>query len=362
MKRQYCDPIRILQWWLRTVLFALVLVAPAQAAEVAARVQFVVGQVAAVAEAGERRHLRRGDEVYPGDTLHSAAASSAQLVFSDDSRMAVRANTIVRIEDYFYDANDRDASNAFIALLKGAVRSITGLIGQHDKRRVVMATPVATIGIRGTDYEVIHVTADHAAAIGQDLTGTYNKIYSGATLLRSARGALPLDAGQVGFVAGTAGNADEPVRIDALPDAVADMLARAAPGDGESQLAESSATRELIDSLLASNAAVLDLPPDVLGELVGRTGASVGAAVDTVGDTLGGVGGAVGGAVGTLGGAVGGVGGAVGGVGGALGGVGGAIGGVGGAIGGVGGAIGGVGDNLGGVVGGAANQLKLPGL
>ncbi len=337
MKRQRRYPIQNFKWLLRAGLLALALFAPAQAAEVAARVQFVVGQVAAVATAGERRHLRRGDEVYAGDTLHSAAASAAQLVFSDESRMAVRANTIVRIEDYHYDAADRESSNSFIALLTGAVRSITGLIGKYDKRRVVLATPVATIGIRGTDYEVIHVTADHAAVIGRDLAGTYNKVYSGATQLRSARGALPLDASQIGFVAGTPGNASEPAPIDALPDAVADMLAHAAPGDGESELADASATRELIDSLLASNSAVLDLPPDVLGALVDRSGATLDAAVGTVDNTLDG----------TLGGAVGGVGG-----------VGGAVGGVGGAL---GGALGGTGD-LGGTLDGATGQLKLPSL
>lgn len=292
---------RILTRLLRRLLYGGVigwlLIAPAQAAEVAARVQFVFGEVAVIGVDGDRRSLRRGDEIFPGDTLESATASAAQLVFRDNSRMAVRANTVVRIEDYHFDADDYERSSSFIALLKGAVRSVTGLIGRYAKPKVVMVTPVATIGIRGTDYEVIHLTAD--SAVGDGLTGTYNKVYSGATLLRSARGELPLDPGQVGFVAGTPGVAAAPVLIDALPDAVAEMLAQALPVRVEPGLGDAVAARELLDGLLAGDAVALDLNATELADSVNRAGATASQAA----------GGSVGNATGALGGAAGGIGG-----------------------------------------------------
>lgn len=274
MKRQHRLQADFIRWLLRGCLLASLLFTPAQAAEVAARVQFVFGQVGATDPGGESRLLRRGDEVYAGDTLQSAAASTAQLVFRDNSRLAVRANTTVRIERYHYDADDRAGSNSLIALLRGAVRSITGLIGKYNRRNVALVTPVATIGIRGTDYEVVHVTEASADGALRGLAGTFNKVYSGATRLQSARGLLPLDAGQVGFVAGTPGNAAAPVLIDALPDAVADLLALGLPVGDEREQAGASATRELLDGLLADNAVALDLNTGALGDLVNRSGAT----------------------------------------------------------------------------------------
>lgn len=301
MKRQYRLETDSIRWLLRGCLLAWLLLAPAQAAEVAARVQFVFGQVGATDAGGESRLLRRGDEVHTGDTLHSAAASAAQLVFRDNSRMAVRANTTVRIESYHYDADDRAGSNSLIALLKGAVRSITGLIGKHNRRNVALVTPVATIGIRGTDYEVVHVNGSTADRDLRGLAGTYNKVYSGATLLQSAQGSLPLDAGQVGFVAGTPGNAAAPVMIDALPEAVAELLALGLPVDGEIERVDAGATRELLDGMLADNALKLDLNTSALGDLANRGGAAasqaagglVGSGTGAIGDATGGIGGSL---------------------------------------------------------------------
>lgn len=301
MKQQDRLQVDFIRWLLRGCLLASLLLAPAQAAEVAARVQFVFGQVGATDAGGESRLLHRGDEVYAGDTLQSAAASTAQLVFRDNSRMAVRANTTVRIESYHYDAGDRAGSNSLIALLKGAVRSISGLIGKHNRRNVALVTPVATIGIRGTDYEVVHVTEASTDGDLRGLAGTYNKVYSGATLLQSAQGALPLDPGQVGFVAGTPGNAAAPVLIDGLPEAVSDLLALGLPANDELERADAGATRELLDGLLADNAVTLDLNTGALGDLVNRSGAAaaqaaggiVGNGTGALGDVTGGVGGAL---------------------------------------------------------------------
>lgn len=290
MKQQHRIQVGAFARLLQALALALLLAAPAQAREPAARVQFVVGQVAALAQDGDRRRLRRGDEVFSGDTLESAAASTAQLVFSDSSRLAVRANTIVKIENYRYDAGNRSNSSSLIALLGGAVRSITGLIGKYNRRAVQLVTPVATIGIRGTDFEVIHVTGD-----SRGLTGTYNRVYSGATTLQSARGSLALDAGRIGYVAGTPGNAAAPVLIDALPGAVADMIAHALPDGGELEVAGNDPALDLLDESLASDSVDLDLNAGLLADSVNDIGSTSDSVLNSFGGGLGGAGGGVGG-------------------------------------------------------------------
>lgn len=46
-------------------------------------------------------------------------------------------------------------SRAFFRLLKGGFRAVSGLIGKVDRNEYRISTPVATIGIRGTDYLLI---------------------------------------------------------------------------------------------------------------------------------------------------------------------------------------------------------------
>lgn len=46
-------------------------------------------------------------------------------------------------------------SRAFFKLLKGGFRAVSGLIGKVDRNAYRISTPVATIGIRGTDYLLV---------------------------------------------------------------------------------------------------------------------------------------------------------------------------------------------------------------
>lgn len=221
-------------------IFALVLLIavanfPVNAAEVAAQVQFAKGTVIAISDTGNQRALRKGDEVFSGDTIESGKSSSAQLVFSDESRMAVRADTKVSIQQYHYDAKNKKNSSSIFRLFVGAVRSITGFIGQSNKSNVVVNTPIATVGIRGTDHEIIHITAEAAGDIDPEFVGTYNKVYSGGTVLQSEKGSVELDANQIGFVAGVPGNIGVPEIIDVLPGGIDDRLVWKIPENATNQ-------------------------------------------------------------------------------------------------------------------------------
>lgn len=49
----------------------------------------------------------------------------------------------------------QQGSRAFFKLLKGGFRAVSGLIGKADRNEYRVSTPVATIGIRGTDYLLV---------------------------------------------------------------------------------------------------------------------------------------------------------------------------------------------------------------
>ncbi|MDX1901648.1 MAG: FecR domain-containing protein [Gammaproteobacteria bacterium] len=114
---------------------------------------WVKGTVKAEATDQKERPLERQSPVYEGDTLKTGADGSGQVVFTDGSLLVLRSGTEFKIDQYHYDKKGKPADNHFIAnFIKGAFRTITGLIAHTHYDSYSVKTPVATIGVRGTEY------------------------------------------------------------------------------------------------------------------------------------------------------------------------------------------------------------------
>ncbi|MBE0508209.1 MAG: FecR domain-containing protein [Marinospirillum sp.] len=123
---------------------------PALASQEAGHFQFVHGQVQ-VERDNRTLNAERGMVVQVGDKLITAVASSAQLRMVDGAMLALRPRSELLIEGYRYDGSDQDA--ALVNLARGGLRSVTGAIGRARPDNVKIDTPVATMGIRGTDMD-----------------------------------------------------------------------------------------------------------------------------------------------------------------------------------------------------------------
>lgn len=148
-------------------------------AAVAGRFQFVAGDVRIVSADGRERQAIKGGEVNEKESILSGKTGSAQLRMIDDGIVAVRADTTLRIDEYKFADREDGTERGFFSLLKGGFRSITGLIGRGNKDNYGIRTPSATIGIRGTDHETVHLTS----ARSNLPEGTYNKVNTGATVV-----------------------------------------------------------------------------------------------------------------------------------------------------------------------------------
>ncbi len=169
---------QVKQWILFLgMLLPLVAASPAWAA--AGRFQFVVGDVRVVDVAGKERPARKGGEVNEGDSVISAASGSAQLVMVDNGILAIRPDTRMKIDEYKYSGKEDGTERSFFSIVKGGFRSITGAIGKTHKENYRIKTPAATIGIRGTDSETVHIVVPMPAVP----EGTYNKVNQGATVM-----------------------------------------------------------------------------------------------------------------------------------------------------------------------------------
>jgi hypothetical protein len=126
-------------------------IASAAHAVPAAQVEFAMGDPVAVSAAGRERVLHKGDAIESGDLVNTKSGR-AQLRFSDGAYVSLQPDTQFRIDEYRYDGKSDGSERGFFSLLKGGLRTITGLVGRAHKRNYQITTTVATIGIRGTEY------------------------------------------------------------------------------------------------------------------------------------------------------------------------------------------------------------------
>ncbi|WDD99759.1 FecR family protein [Thalassomonas actiniarum] len=109
------------------------------------------GRVIARQNARERP-LKRRSPVYVQDTVSTGALSNTQIRMADGGLLSLQPHTQVAILDYQVNQKNK-ADSVSIELLKGGLRTVTGALKSSSKQ-YKMKTPVASIGVRGTHYEV----------------------------------------------------------------------------------------------------------------------------------------------------------------------------------------------------------------
>lgn len=184
------------------VIFLLALgVGGAQAAQVAGVVVRVSGPMTARSPAGAVKVLQAKSEVESGDTLVTAAGAYAVVRFIDNSELALKPGTTVRIDQFAFDEARPEADRAAYTLVKGGLRSITGLLGKRNKDRFAMKTASATIGIRGTTFFLEYLTGkgDLDASPGLE-PGLHVHVSTGGISIVNGAGEFRYDSGQFGYI------------------------------------------------------------------------------------------------------------------------------------------------------------------
>ena len=124
--------------------------------------------LAAAAPAGEVTHVsgvsmvRRADGsskvlapktlVEQGDVVVTSYNAYVRIKFTDGGEVTLRPNTQLRIERYHFEPAKPEEDSLVFALLKGGLRTITGLLGKRKEQSYELQTVTATIGIRGTGF------------------------------------------------------------------------------------------------------------------------------------------------------------------------------------------------------------------
>ncbi len=117
----------------------------------AGKVEFASGGAAVQGTDGSSRILAKGMDINTGDTILTGPGR-AQIKFTDGGFMSFQPDTQFKIEDYNFDGKQDGSEKGFFRLIEGGLRAVTGLVGKQNKTNYRVATPVATIGIRGTYF------------------------------------------------------------------------------------------------------------------------------------------------------------------------------------------------------------------
>lgn len=245
----YRPDIRLYRMTLKLLAFCLLM--PALAIAAAGKVEFVAGDAQILDASGTARLASKGSEFDAGETLQTVDGRM-QVKFIDGGYISLQPNTSFRVEEYHFNGQADGSERGIFHLIKGGLRAITGVIGHANKPNYRMDTPVATIGIRGTEF----------TASLNDAQRLLVKVGDGAVFMENNVGNLVLYKGQAGEV----GELVKPTYSEQQP-----LLAAAGPSGATPEDAQQHQQREQAETqgfLLGDNKSISGGP--CLGGLGGN--------------------------------------------------------------------------------------------
>lgn len=172
-------------------------------AEKAGVVTHLAGVLHVTRADGAGKILSVKSDVTEGDTLRTEKDTFARIKFNDGGEVVLRPETIFKLDNYAYDAAQKDQDNVVVSLLKGGLRSVTGLLGKRNPDRFKLNTSAATIGIRGTHFGAVLCSNDCAnipTVTGQvPGNGLYTDTAQGVTVVTNAAGTVVVPAGSFSY-------------------------------------------------------------------------------------------------------------------------------------------------------------------
>jgi VCBS repeat-containing protein len=115
---------------------------------------FVSGQVFLENESG-LIPLAKGDAIAKGAVIVTEDDGRVEIRFEDNTILSQAENSRISIDDYVYDQDDASASRFLLNMAEGTLRTVTGKIAEQNPDEFTVKSPLATIGIRGTEFWVI---------------------------------------------------------------------------------------------------------------------------------------------------------------------------------------------------------------
>jgi len=135
------------------------------------------GEAIAVGQNKVSRDLEVGDGVFVGDKIVTGEDGFVRLLMVDDARLDLRCYSIMVIEKYDLQSTRR---SSILNLLQGSLRKVSGEIGKSTEDTYELKTPVASVGVRGTEYALrVFQSKGCDGSVDSEDEGLYIKVIAG---------------------------------------------------------------------------------------------------------------------------------------------------------------------------------------
>lgn len=137
-------------------------------------VQEITGSASVTRTDGTTENVQIGTPIFQGDIIETSESGAVNIMFIDETSFAVSEDARLAIDEYVFDPETAEGVTNF-SVLKGMFVYTSGLIGREDPDDVQIATPVGSIGIRGTiiagDVDQGEITVIEGAIVLRDPAG-----------------------------------------------------------------------------------------------------------------------------------------------------------------------------------------------
>ena len=134
------------------LLFAVFAASAIAADDWAGTVKAAIGAVA-VERDGKAIPINVGDKVMPKDKLVTGKDSRIAVTLRDDTLISTGANSQLALSEFTFDPATQ-AGSLFVSVLRGVTAMVSGLVAKTNPHAMLITTPTATCGIRGTEFIV----------------------------------------------------------------------------------------------------------------------------------------------------------------------------------------------------------------
>ena len=168
-------------------------------------VTFVSGTGNRIERGGKRYRVTKGSVIRSGDVLRTGDKGRLEARMADDAFFSIHPKSALALDAYVFDKQQAPGkplvagkqSKAHMRLIKGGLRTISGLIGKRDKKQYGMITVYGLIGIRGTDYTAIACESRCTDPLTRETVGKglHVRVSEGAVSVKNALGEVVVNAG-----------------------------------------------------------------------------------------------------------------------------------------------------------------------
>lgn len=155
------------------------------------------GSVVAVSARKVSRKLSTGQPVYLGDKVITGEDGFVRLKMIDDAVLDLRCFSIMVIEEYALNTTSR---RSILNLLQGSLKKVTGQIGKMTEDVYELKTPVASVGVRGTEYALRVFQSKGCGGMVDADDGLYLEVIKGLVDVHNEAGQEVIAKGETAYV------------------------------------------------------------------------------------------------------------------------------------------------------------------